>query len=179
MSPSNSGPPSEREDSSSTDNATLLFYSAMTSPQRSIGLTNEPIPLVQSSSDPKTSLVLPLKGPYASLKSPMQFRNMEQMIWEARSYCSLYIDSQEVKEHLEPTIHHFTFHGQFGHEMQDGISVILHQDNGTLASGYFDTAFDKLEDLLKDNHPMSFAQLHAVICELTARAATSGRSATC
>ena len=71
-------------------------------------------------------------------------------------------------KHLEPVIHQDTVHDYFEHKIQNGIWVILHQNHPPRAFAHFDSAFDMIWALLKNKHPMSLAQLFAVICELAA-----------
>ena len=164
-----------QEGSSNSSESNLSFMSHAALPSQ-----RTPTDLVKEHSQWTCVVEHPFNMSLGSLssvpKSPPPFNDTEILVRYARSYCYSYLDSQEAKMHVEPTIHHFTEHGQFGHKFQDGISAILHQDNKVLAFTHFDSAFGRLGALLKDNHPMSLAQLHAVICELAVRAAPSSGS---
>ncbi|EXL47382.1 hypothetical protein FOCG_11567 [Fusarium oxysporum f. sp. radicis-lycopersici 26381] len=78
-------------------------------------------------------------------------------------YCGVYL-SQDI--HPEPEVHQFTTHGRFGNRMQEGLAQMMRGGPG--AFPHFHQAFDLVQPLLADCHPMSLAQLLAIVCELSA-----------
>lgn len=78
-------------------------------------------------------------------------------------YCGVYL-SHEI--HPEPEVHQFTIHGRFGNRMQEGLAQMVRGGPG--AFPHFHQAFDLVQPLLSDCHPMSLAQLLAIVCELSA-----------
>ncbi|KAK6074102.1 hypothetical protein SCUP234_08429 [Seiridium cupressi] len=82
-------------------------------------------------------------------------------------------DSDNFVE-AEPRIHRDTIHAQFGHAMQEGIAAVFlyegppPEDHVSRAFGYFQSAFGKVDLLLKGQHPMSLALVFSVVCEMAA-----------
>ena len=118
----------------------------------------------------KNSAALASNSPGRHLSSPLHFGHTEQMVWLTKSYCSSYLESHRAMTDSERPVNHFTVYGRFGHDIQDGISAVLYQGGAAGAFRYFHSASDKLEELLRNSHPMALAQLYAVLCELASRA---------
>ncbi|KAF9774865.1 hypothetical protein IL306_007109 [Fusarium sp. DS 682] len=78
-------------------------------------------------------------------------------------YCAVYL-SHDL--HPEPEVHQFTTHGRFGNRMQEGLAQMIREGPG--AFPHFNQAFDLVRPLLSDCHPMSLAQILAIVCELSA-----------
>jgi hypothetical protein len=90
----------------------------------------------------------------------------DKILWHVRDYCAAYVDSLPALQHEEPVIHQYTIHGLFGQRMQDGVNFLLLGQN-CRAFDSFQSAFGMVRDLLRDNHPMSLAQMMANVCELS------------
>ncbi|RBQ77569.1 hypothetical protein FVER14953_07542 [Fusarium verticillioides] len=73
-------------------------------------------------------------------------------------YCGVYL-SQDI--HPEPEVHQFTIHGRFGNRMQEGLAQMMRGGPG--AFPHFHQAFDLVQPLLSDCHPMSLAQLNGFV----------------
>lgn len=105
------------------------------------------------------------------------FRDLRWLLSLSRSYCDIYLGSTASALQIEHRTHRDTIYGQFGHLMQDGIAAILRHDgaapgHGQLESAFqhFNSAFEKLTQLIRDQHPMSIALVFSVMSELAARA---------
>jgi hypothetical protein len=90
----------------------------------------------------------------------------DKIMWHMRDYCAAYVESLSAAQHKEPVIHQYTIHGLFGQRMQDGANFLLLGQNSR-AFDSFQSAFGMVRDLLRDNHPMSLAQMMANVCELS------------
>ncbi|KAK9416278.1 hypothetical protein SUNI508_01695 [Seiridium unicorne] len=107
------------------------------------------------------------------LVSPV-FQNLQQFLCLAHDYSDVYLNSTPASLDAEPRIHRDTIHGQFGHAMQEGIAAVFcyegppPEDHVSRAFGYFQSAFGKVDLLLKGQHPMSLALVFSVVCEMAA-----------
>lgn len=107
------------------------------------------------------------------------FSDLHRLLSLSRSYCDIYLGSTAAALQIEHRAHRDTIYGQFGHLMQDGIAAILRHDSAApgqgqvesaLAFRHFESAFQKLNQLIIDQHPMSIALVFSVMSELAARA---------
>jgi hypothetical protein len=107
------------------------------------------------------------------LQPPSVFHSAERLIDLSISYCNSFVWSPTHIFHLEPEVHHLTAHGEFGNKMQDGIAAVLRISPAELATPYFADAFQLLDTLVREHHPMGLAQMYAVLCELAAAVAST------
>lgn len=91
----------------------------------------------------------------------------QRAVGSLRDYCAVYLGLGIAAIHQEPPVHQFTTHGRFGDRMQEGLAQMMRRGPGAFPN--FRRAFDLVQPLLSDCHPMSIAQLLAIACELSAK----------
>ena len=163
--PLNAGLPSDFEVTDALDD---LSDDAPSSQSRSSGVSDN---TTQTSSGQRDLSIVPSDSLGSVLQSPKQYRNVEQLVNIAKSYCREYLHSPRAQADDEPAVHHFTVHGQFGHKIQDGIAAVLYQGDLRQSRVHLRSASSLLPTLLQRCHPMGLAQLFAVLCEMVTRAA--------
>lgn len=109
----------------------------------------------------------PTTGHTTPVRIPMPIFTLEQIAAaRLRDYCAGYLGLGFVAIHQEPEVHQFTTHGRFGDRMQEGLAQMMRGGPGAFPN--FRHAFDLVQPLLSDCHPMSLAQLLVIACELSA-----------
>lgn len=120
---------------------------------------------LQLINSPKKKTFQPSSLQGSSIIHPYQHLPGDKVIWEMREYCDSYLESPRAERHKEPPVHRSTTHASFAYSMQTGM---FQWKRGQMFKAFevFSGAFEFLDDMFRDHHPMSIAMLMSTICEL-------------
>lgn len=98
-------------------------------------------------------------------QGPSDQRSIMDGVRAMQIYCTKYINSVRAQSHVETESHMSTKRGIFEDRMEHGI-YLFSQRNYKPAFESFDSAFNEIRPMLREDHPMNLALYLKVVCGL-------------